>query len=128
MTIVVICMAIVVFMPMLAKVPLALMMNKSGGYDNRLPREQQKALKGLGARAKAAHENCFEATTFFAPTVLLVLALNAVNDTTAYLCIAFVVCRLVYLACYWADWHLARSVFWGIGMVTIAAHYFLIFG
>jgi len=126
MTIVVICMAIVVFMPMLAKVPLALAMNKSGGYDNRLPREQQKALTGLGARSKAAHENCFEATTFFAPTVLLVLALNAVNDTTAYLCIAFVVCRLVYLACYWADWHLARSVFWGFGMITIAAHYFLI--
>jgi uncharacterized MAPEG superfamily protein len=120
-------MAIVVFMPMLAKVPLALMMNKSGGYDNRMPREQQKALKGLGARAKAAHENCFEATTFFAPTVLLVLALNAVNDTTAYLCIAFVVCRLLYLVCYWADWHLARSLFWGIGMVAIAAHYFLIF-
>lgn len=126
MAIVVICMAIVVFMPMLAKVPLALAMNKSGGYDNRLPREQQKALQGLGARAKAAHENCFEATTFFAPTVLLVLALNAVNDTTAYLCVAFVACRLVYLACYWADWHLARSVFWGFGMITIAAHYFLI--
>jgi uncharacterized MAPEG superfamily protein len=119
-------MAIVVFMPMLAKVPLAVLMNKEGGYDNRNPREQQKALAGLGARAKAAHENCFEATTFFAPTVLLVLALNAVNQTTAYLCIAFVICRLVYIACYLADWHILRSLFWGLGMITIAAHYVLL--
>ena len=126
MTIVVICMAIVVFMPMLAKVPLAIMMNKQGGYDNRLPREQQKNLEGLGARSKAAHENCFEATTFFAPTILLVLALNAINQTTAYLCITFVVVRLAYLVCYWGDWHLLRSLFWGIGMFTVAAHYYLL--
>ena len=126
MTIVVICMAIVVFMPMLAKVPLAIMMNKQGGYDNRLPREQQKNLEGLGARSKAAHENCFEATTFFAPTILLVLALNAMNQTTAYLCIAFVAVRLAYLVCYWGNWHLLRSLFWGIGMVTVAAHYYLL--
>jgi uncharacterized MAPEG superfamily protein len=119
-------MAIVVFMPLLAKVPLAMMMNKEGGYDNRLPREQQKNLQGLGARSKAAHENCFEATTFFAPTILLVLALNAVNHTTAYLCVTFVVVRLAYLVCYWSDWHLLRSVFWGIGMVTLAAHYYLL--
>jgi len=126
MTIVVICMAIVVFMPMLAKVPLAIMMNKQGGYDNRLPREQQKNLEGLGARSKAAHENCFEATTFFAPTILLVLALNAMNQTTAYLCITFVAVRLAYLVCYWGNWHLLRSLFWGIGMVTVAAHYYLL--
>ncbi|MFQ3249124.1 MAG: putative MAPEG superfamily protein [Glaciecola sp.] len=126
MIIVVICMAIVVFMPILAKVPLAIMMNRQGGYDNRNPRDQQKALEGFGARAKAAHENCFEATTFFAPTVLLVVAVNAVSHTTAYLCIAFVVCRIVYIACYLADWHFLRSLFWGIGMLTIGAHYYFL--
>jgi uncharacterized MAPEG superfamily protein len=55
-----------------------------------------------------------------------VLALNAVNHTTAYLCITFVICRLAYLVCYWGDWHLLRSLFWGIGMATIATHYFLL--
>ena len=126
MTIVVICMAIVVFMPILAKAPLAILMNKQGGYDNRNPRKQQIALEGLGARAKAAHENCFEATTYFAPTVLLVIAVNALTHTTAYLCIVFVVCRIVYIACYLADWHVLRSVVWAIGMFTIAAHYYLL--
>jgi len=110
-------------MPILAKVPLALSMNRSGGYDNRLPRLQQNSLSGFGARAMAAHQNCFEAITFFAPTVLVVLALNAVTQTTAYLCIVFVLCRLVYLVCYWLDYHVARSVFWAIGTVTIIAHY-----
>lgn len=126
MSILVICLAIVVFMPILAKVPLALMMNKQGGYDNRLPRQQQNSLEGLGARAKAAHDNCFEATTYFAPTVLLVLALNAVSQATAVLCIAFVACRLLYLVCYWANWHVLRSSIWLVGMGTVAAHYFVL--
>lgn len=126
MTIVVICLAIVVFMPMLAKVPLAVMMNRAGGYDNRLPRVQQQKLEGFGARAQAAHENCFEATTYFAPTVLLVFTLNALDHTTAYLCIAFVVCRLLYLVFYWLDWHFLRSSVWVIGMGTVAAHYYFL--
>jgi uncharacterized MAPEG superfamily protein len=124
LTIVVICLAIVVFMPMLAKVPLAIAMSKSGKYDNKSPRAQQKALDGFGARAHAAHENCFEATTYFGPSILLVIALNAVTHTTAYLCLAFVVCRLLYLICYWMNWDILRSTVWVIGMGTIAAHYY----
>jgi uncharacterized MAPEG superfamily protein len=123
-TIVVICLAIVVFMPMLAKVPLAIAMSQSGKYDNKAPRAQQKALEGFGARAHAAHENCFEATTYFGPSVLLVIALNAVTLTTAYLCIAFVICRLLYLICYWLNYDILRSTVWVIGMGTIAAHYY----
>ncbi|GBL05556.1 MAPEG family protein [Glaciecola sp. KUL10] len=123
MTIVVICLLIVVLMPLVAKVPLAIMMHRSGQYDNRHPRAQQAALTGFGARTHAAHQNCFEATTYFAPTVLLVLAVNATDHITAYLSIAFVVCRLAYLVCYWADYHIVRSTFWVIGMATVIAHY-----
>lgn len=123
MTVVLICLMIVVFMPILAKVPLAILMHKKGGYDNRQPRIQQKSLDGLGARAHAAHQNCFEATSYFAPTVLLVLAVNALTHTTAYLCVAFVLCRLLYLVCYWLDQHILRSVFWLISIGTVVAHY-----
>ena len=43
MTIVIICLFITTFMPILAKAPMAMAMNKvTGGYDNRHPREQQK--------------------------------------------------------------------------------------
>ena len=54
MTIIIICLFIATLMPILAKAPLALAMNKAGGYDNRNPREQQKSLSGFGARANAA--------------------------------------------------------------------------
>nr|WP_136250391.1 MAPEG family protein [Ningiella ruwaisensis] len=126
MFVIIICMAIVLFMPMLAKVPLAYLMHKEGKYDNRHPRSQQNRLEGLGARAKAAHDNCFEAICFFAPTVLLVLALDAHTVYTAQLCIAFVLLRLIYLICYWCNWHIARSTVWVIAMGTIVAHFVLL--
>lgn len=128
MTIVVICLAIIVFMPILVRLPVAWAMNKAGGYDNKHPRAQQQQLTGLGARAQAAHENCFEATSFFAPTILLVLALNAVTHTTAYLALAFVLCRIIFVVSYWFDWDKIRSVAWVLGMATIVAHYFYLFG
>lgn len=126
MFIIIICVAAVVFMPILAKVPLAIQMNKAGGYNNKYPRTQQKELTGFGARSQAAHENSFEAICYFAPTVLLVLALDEQNVYTAQLCVAFVVARLCYLVCYWANWHVARSLAWAVGMATIVAHYWML--
>lgn len=127
MFVIIICVAIVVFMPLIAKAPLAYLMAKEGGYDNKHPRTQQYRLSGLGARALAAHQNCFEAICYFAPTVLLVLALDEHKVHTAQLCIAFVICRLLYLGCYWANWHILRSVIWLVGMGTLVAHYSLLF-
>lgn len=121
-------MAIVVFMPFLVKIPVAVAMkNLEGKYDNRHPRTVQSKLEGFGARAMAVHNNCFEAITYFAPTILLVLAMDAHTVYTAQLCVAFVLCRLAYVVCYWANWHIARSSFWILGIGTVAAHYFLIF-
>ena|GEM_PF-3794496 len=48
MFIIIICVAAVVFMPMVAKVPLAFAMSKQGKYDNMHPRQQQANLEGLG--------------------------------------------------------------------------------
>ena len=126
MFVIIICVAIVVFMPFLAKVPLAWQMSKQSGYDNKHPREQQNKLTGLGARALAAHQNCFEAICYFAPTVLLVLALDEHNVYTAQLCIAFVLARLLYLVFYWANWDKLRSIIWVVGMGTIVAHYWML--
>lgn len=119
-------MAIVVFMPLLAKAPLAYFMAKEGGYDNKHPRAQQNKLTGLGARALAAHQNCFEAICYFAPTVLLVLALDEHTVYTVQLCIAFVITRLLYLGFYWANLHILRSTAWLIGIATLCAHYYLL--
>ena len=116
MTTLLVCLFIATIMPILAKVPLALAMNKEkGGYDNRNPREQQGALAGFGARAKAAHENSFEALIMFSPGVLAIIATNAIGSTAEYLAMAFVAARFAYLCAYWFDLHLVRSTFWAVG-------------
>ncbi|MDP5032972.1 MAG: MAPEG family protein [Paraglaciecola sp.] len=116
MTLILTCLLIATIMPILAKAPLALAQNKQqGGYDNRHPRSQQNALLGFGARAKAAHENCFEALIMFMPGALALIALNQVGPIAQYLCVAFVVARIAYLLCYWFNYHLVRSICWSVG-------------
>ena len=126
MSLIIICVAIIVFMPFIAKVPVAIEMNKLNGYDNKHPREQQKKLTGLGARAMAAHNNCFEAICLFAPTILLVLALDEHNVYTVQLCLAYVVSRFLYLGFYWLNWDKLRSISWLIGIGTLVAHYWML--
>jgi uncharacterized MAPEG superfamily protein len=118
MSIILICLFIVTVMPILAKAPLALAMSKAGGYDNRNPREQQKSLSGFGARAKAAHENCFEALIMFTPGALAVLVTNNAGQSAEYFAIAFVASRLAYLVAYYFDKHVLRSTFWSIGFIS----------
>jgi uncharacterized MAPEG superfamily protein len=122
MTILLICLFIATLMPILAKAPLALAMSKEkGGYNNRHPREQQKTLTGFGARAKAAHENSFEALIMFTPGVLAVIATQSAGQIAEYLAMIFILARTVYLLAYWWDVHLLRSSAWGIGFICSLA-------
>jgi uncharacterized MAPEG superfamily protein len=98
--------------------------SKQGKYDNKHPRLQQANLEGLGARAVAAQQNSFEAVCFFAPTVLLVLALNEHTVNTAQWCVAFIVCRFLYLGFYWANMDILRSLAWTAAMATLVPHYY----
>lgn len=116
MTTLIICLAIATAMPILFKAPLAFAMNQlGGGYDNRHPRSQQSQLQGFGARAKATHENSFEALIMFAPGVLTAMATNQTGSTVQYLAIAFVISRFAYALSYWFDVHILRSTFWFVG-------------
>jgi uncharacterized MAPEG superfamily protein len=74
MSTLIICLFIAALLPYLAKVPMAIAMNKLGGYDNNHPRAQQAKLTGFGARACAGHQNAFESLIIFAPAVLLAIA------------------------------------------------------
>lgn len=116
MTIFLLCLLLVCVMPFLAKVPLAVAMHRAGGYDNNDPRAQQQRLEGFGARANAAHYNCFEAITYFAPAALAVLALTSVGTLHVYLAVGFVICRIVYLLCYWYDIDKLRSLMFIAGL------------
>ncbi len=131
MAVMLICLLITMVMPMLAKAPVALAMNRLDGYDNRHPREQQARLTGFGARALAAHNNCFEALTYFAPAAIAVMALGAIDETAKWLAIIFVVCRVLYLIMYWMDLDKLRSTVWIVAFgcsITLVARLLLAFG
>ncbi|GAA0852842.1 MAPEG family protein [Aliiglaciecola litoralis] len=112
---IIICLIIATAMPILFKAPLAVAMNKLGGYDNRHPRAQQSKLTGFGARAKAVHENSFEALIMFTPGAVTAIATGTTGYLADTLAITFVVARMMYALCYWFDIHVLRSAVWFVG-------------
>lgn len=115
MTSMMICLFIAILLPIVSKAPLAMAMNREGGYNNRYPRQQQAKLTGFGARARAAHENAFEALIMFAPALLAAVVTQQTGDLAQTLAITFVVARIAYLVCYLADIHWLRSLVWAAG-------------
>ncbi|MBD1582706.1 MAPEG family protein [Pseudoalteromonas sp. JBTF-M23] len=116
MTTILICALIAVILPYLAKAPVAIAMNRLGGYDNQHPRAQQAQLTGFGARALAAHQNCFESLTVFAVAVAVVLGTNTVGSTVQYLAIGHIVARILYCVFYYLNLHIFRSLIWAVGL------------
>jgi uncharacterized MAPEG superfamily protein len=117
------CTIIAALLPYFAKAPLAYAMFKTGskhkpGYDNEEPRSQQRELTGFGARCLAAHENSFEALLIFATAVMLTFATDNVTRHAALLASIFVVCRILYLICYWVNWDKLRSTVWAVGIIS----------
>ncbi len=100
-----------------ARVPVTKAMKEQGGYNNHLPRQQQAQLSGLGARALAAHQNSFEAFILFAVGVLMAHTTQTAGWLIDGLAVVFVVARVIYLLCYWADLAWQRSLVWCIGLV-----------
>ncbi|KZN63186.1 hypothetical protein N473_17300 [Pseudoalteromonas luteoviolacea CPMOR-1] len=117
MNVIIVCALIAVFLPYLAKVPIIIAANKVGGYDNKQPRAQQSQLSGLGARAVAAHYNCFESLIVFGIAVAIVLSTGTINITILGLAIAHIIARCVYCVCYWCDLDLLRSISWTVGVL-----------
>lgn len=93
---------------------------KAGGerYNNRHPRLWLERQQGFRARANAAQANSFEAFPFFAAAVIIAHLTAAPQDRIDALAVIFVVARAVYIVCYLADWHWARSVVWLVGLLA----------
>ncbi|MBS7660727.1 MAPEG family protein [Pseudomonas lalucatii] len=116
------CIFISALLIFLAKAPVAKAMQEEGGrYDNRHPRSQQARLRGFGARALAAHLNSFEAFPLFVAGVLMAHVSGAQGLLVDALAVTFVVSRVLYLLCYWADLHWQRSLVWAVGLLCSLA-------
>jgi len=111
------CVLISALLIYVARMPVARAMKEQGGYDNHLPRQQQAQLTGFGARAVAAHQNCFEAFILFAVGVLMAHTTQTAGWLIDSLAIIFVITRVIYLLCYWGDLAWQRSLVWVVGLV-----------
>ena len=80
------CLIAAALLPYLVKIPVAVAMNRLGGYDNNHPRDQQAKLQGFGARALAAHQNAFESLIVFSAAILLAIATDTVNESVQLFC------------------------------------------
>lgn len=111
------CVFISALLIFLARIPVTKAMREQGGYNNHLPRQQQAQLTGLGARALAAHQNMIEAFVLFAVGVLMAHTTQTAGWLIDSLAVIFVIARVIYLLCYWADLAWQRSLVWAIGLV-----------
>jgi uncharacterized MAPEG superfamily protein len=93
---------------------------KVGGerFNNRYPRAWLGKQQGFRARADAAQANSFEAFPFFAGAVIVAHLTQAEQQRIDILALVFIAARVVYLVCYLADWHWARSLVWLIGLLA----------
>lgn len=111
------CVFITALLIYVARTPVARAMKEQGGYDNHLPRQQQARLTGFGARAVAAHQNSFEAFMLFAAGVLMAHTTQTQGYLIDWLAIVFVIARVIFLGCYWADLAWQRSLAWFVGLL-----------
>jgi len=118
MTILIACLFIALLLPFIAKIPVAIAMNKLNGYDNNHPREQQAKLTGFGARAVAAHQNAFESVIIFAPAVLLAVATKHTGELIQQLAVVHVVARCLYNVLYLLNISVLRSLVWAVGIIS----------
>jgi uncharacterized MAPEG superfamily protein len=117
MTTLIICLLIALLLPFIAKLPVAIAMNKLDGYNNNHPRSQQAKLTGFGARALAAHQNAFESVIIFAPAILLAIATNHTGEFIQQLAITHIVARVLYNALYLYNKGTLRSLVWAVGII-----------
>ena len=119
MTIALACIPLALALVYATKVPLAVAMARQPErYDNKNPRAQQAALTGWGQRARAAHQNGFEAFPPFAAGVLVAHVTGADARWTTLLAVTFVVSRAIYPVMYIANLDKARSTVWAVGLAS----------
>lgn len=89
-----------------------------GGYDNHNPRKWMAEQGPESARANAAQANSFEALPFFIGAVIIAHQLGAPQARVDVLAVAFIVLRMIYIALYVGDKATARSIVWGLALLT----------
>jgi uncharacterized MAPEG superfamily protein len=98
---------------------------RDGGYDNHNPRTWAESLEGWAARANAAQANSFEALPLFIAAVLVAGQHQADPVRIDQLAMAFIACRVAYIAAYLGNKAMLRSTIWAVGLGVCVAMFFV---
>lgn len=109
------CVLVAGILPMLTVFPAKL----SREFDNGNPRNPDYWKSGFRARAYAAHSNGFEAFPFFAIAVIVGLWQGGDPVWIDKLAVLFILLRLIFIGCYYADRSTPRSLAWGASLFCI---------
>ena len=111
------CLLVVMLMPfVLAGVGGYLRARQFGTLDTKYPRQQSAKGEGATARAVAAQANAWEALPIFASAVLVAHVAGADPERSATLSLLYVVARAGHAVCYLANWDIARSLVFLVGL------------
>lgn len=123
MSIPLLCLFIAMLMPLVPSAVSNMQRKKQfGAMDNHNPRLQAAQLTGLGARAVAAQQNCWEALMMF--TAALAAAhfkagsIEALPAMATYASLLFIVARCSFIYCYLTDRAAPRSASFGFGFLS----------
>ena len=78
-----------------------------------------------GRRANAAQANSFEALPLFIAAVLVAGQHQADPARVDQLALAFIACRVAYIAAYLGDKAMLRSTIWAVGLGVCVAMFFV---
>lgn len=91
--------------------------------NNSNPRDWEAKLGGVQARAHAAHLNTFEAFPLFAASIFVAALCKSPQSIVDSLAIAFVIARVLYIACYVGNLATLRSLVWMAGLGLCIAQF-----
>lgn len=123
MTIPLLCLFIAMFMPFIVSGVSNVQRRKQfGKADNHNPRLQAAQLTGLGARAVAAQQNCWEALLLFTASLATAHfkagSIDALPAMASVASILFIIARSSFIFCYLTDRATPRSASFGVGFLA----------
>ena len=123
---IIVLIAMALFPYMMAWVSGFYRVKELGKIDNKNPRQQYTQLTGVGARAVAAQQNCWEALAFYSAALLAVSASGVSVDYLAETALVVLVCRTLYCICYLANLDKFRSLLFGLGTIPYGYWFYVV--
>ena len=118
MKVAIICLFILIWFPILLAWTTGYFRKvQLGSIDNNNPRAQYAKLQDVGERLVAAQTNTWEAIIIYMASILVVFLAGVDPSYMVLPCIAFVVCRVLYIAAYAANQGILRTLIYSVGVI-----------